>query len=61
MRYVVNDRCIACGLCMATCPDVFSMGPNGKAQAIDSEVSDALRQDAEGALDSCPVNAIEHC
>lgn len=60
MRYSVNDRCIACGLCMATCPDVFSMGPHGKAQAIDAEVSGNLKQDAEDALESCPVSAIEH-
>lgn len=57
MRYIVTDRCIACGLCAATCPDVFEMSPHGKAEAKDV---DTQSPDAEDALESCPVSAIEH-
>jgi len=60
MRYIVTDRCIACGLCAATCPAVFEMGPHGKAEAKDIDISPAEAPDAEDALESCPVSAIEH-
>lgn len=59
MKYVVNDGCIGCGLCEATCPEVFSMTDEGVAVAISGEVpADALDSAAE-AKDSCPVGVIE--
>ena len=30
---VDKDLCIACGLCVGTCPSVFSFGDDGKAEA----------------------------
>ena len=60
MKYYVNDGCIGCGLCVGTCPDVFSMNDDGVAVAIETEVSeeDALDSAAE-AKNGCPVEAIE--
>ena len=59
MKYVVNDGCIGCGLCEATCPEVFSMTDEGVAVAISEEVpADALDSAAE-AKDSCTVGVIE--
>lgn len=59
MKYVVNVGCISCGLCAGTCPEVFSMGDEGLAVAIDTEVpADALDSAAE-AKENCPVGAIE--
>ena len=34
MKYIVNEGCIGCGLCEATCPEVFSMSDAGTAVAI---------------------------
>ena len=34
MKYKVNDTCIACGLCVNTCPEVFRMNDDtGMAEA----------------------------
>ena len=37
MKYVVNDGCIGCGMCEATCPEVFSMTAEGVAKAIEEK------------------------
>ena len=59
MKYVVNDRCIGCGLCAGTCPEVFSMNDDGVAVAIEAEVPDDALDTAAEAMDGCPVGAIE--
>ena len=59
MKYVVNDGCIGCGLCVGTCPKVFSMGDEGVAVAIDAEVPEDALESAVEAKDSCPVGVIE--
>ena len=56
MKYYVNDDCIGCGACNNTCPEVFEMTDEGKAQALDIEPIGATR--AELAMAECPVNAI---
>lgn len=32
MKYRVNNACIGCGFCAATCPDIFEM--NGDRRAV---------------------------
>ena len=59
MRYHVNDGCIGCGLCAGICPEVFSMGDEGVAVAIESEVPEGALDSAAEAMDGCPVGAIE--
>lgn len=59
MRYVVNEECIACGLCVSTCPEVFSLGEEGTAVAIDRNVPESVADAAAEAMESCPVSAIE--
>ena len=38
MKYRVNENCIGCGLCNATCPEVYSMTEEGTAKAIEQDV-----------------------
>ena len=59
MKYRVNSACIGCGVCEAMCPDVFIMNEQGLAIASEDEVSPALQETAEEALEACPVAAIE--
>lgn len=59
MKYIVNEGCIGCGLCEATCPEVFSMSDAGVAVAIESEVPEEVLAAAAEAKEGCPVGAIE--
>ena len=59
MKYRVNEDCIGCEMCEATCPEVFSMTDEGVAVAIDEEVAQEYEQAAAEAKDGCPVGAIE--
>ena len=54
MKYAVNERCIGCGLCAGTCPEVFSMGDDGLAVAMDAEVPAEALDAAAEARDNCP-------
>ena len=58
MRAFVNDNCIGCGLCAGTCPDVFQMTDEGRAQAL-ADVPVQWETEAQAAADACPVDAIE--
>lgn len=54
----VEDTCIACGTCVAICPEVFEL-PGDLAVVIsgaDLSLDDAIIEAAE----SCPVDAIKY-
>lgn len=55
---VDKDTCIGCGLCPSTCPEVFEMNEDGKAEAIKSSIPDDAIDSARDAKDGCPVSAI---
>jgi ferredoxin len=55
----VDDGCIACGLCVEVCPEVFEM-PEGAdaAKVLVDEVPAAVESSCREAADGCPVEAI---
>lgn len=59
MKASVDDSCIACGLCVEVCPEVFEM-PDGAdaAKVIGDEVPAAAESSCREATDGCPVGAI---
>ncbi len=59
MRYFVNDNCIGCGLCVSTCPEVFSMSDENVSVAMKEDVPEDCLDSAAQAKDGCPVEAIE--
>ena len=54
MVKVDKNKCIGCGACVGTCPEVFKMGENGKAKVKAQKDLPCV----EEAIDSCPVDAI---
>lgn len=55
--YVDQDVCIGCGLCASTCPEVFEMNDEGKAEAV-ADTTDENREGVLEAIENCPVSAI---
>ena len=51
-----KDGCIACGLCVNNCPDVFRFGGDGKAEPFGDPAG--YEHDVADAAASCPVNVI---
>lgn len=56
---IYEDRCIGCGQCEATCPEVFKIGDEGVATVIVDEIKDEVKDEAEMAASGCPTDAIE--
>ena len=51
---LIKDRCIGCGACMSIAPENFTFGDDGRAEMINSEITDAAIE----ASETCPVSAI---
>ncbi len=56
---VDQEGCISCGLCVSTCPEVFFMNDDDKAEAIEDDIPEENESDAEDARDGCPVSVID--
>lgn len=53
-----RDGCIGCEVCVGTCPDVFQMVGDGKAEVIGNEIPKDAEDAAMEAAESCPVDVI---
>ena len=51
------DTCIGCGVCVTTCPEVYTM-EDDKAVVIGSDVPKAAEETCAKAVEDCPVTAI---
>jgi len=56
MVKVDQGLCIGCGACVAVCPDVFEIKPDGKSHVKDG--ADCSKCDCDQAAQTCPVGAI---
>lgn len=60
MKAIVDpDLCIACGLCISTCEDVFDWDDDGKATAKTETVPAEFEEEAQEAAGECPTEAIK--
>lgn len=57
MFKVNKDRCIGCGACVGTCPEVFGFGEN--AAEVIKQPNEEEMNSAINALEGCPTGAIE--
>ena len=58
MKAKVNEGCISCGACIATCPDVFRFNEDQLAEAY-ADVTEENKELAIEARDACPVSVID--
>jgi NAD-dependent dihydropyrimidine dehydrogenase PreA subunit len=54
LAYSINEECINCAACDASCP-VDAISEQGDARVIDGETC----IDCGACVDTCPVNAID--
>ena len=59
MTAIVDENtCIACGLCVSACNEVYDFGDDGKAHAVTDPVPAEYEETAREAAENCPVDAI---
>lgn len=54
-----REGCIACGMCVATCPNVFRMADDGFSEVYSQPKEEDYGLVAEAA-DNCPVQVISY-
>ena len=58
MKAKVTEECIACNLCVETCPEVFELGDADIASVKVNTVPPELEDKVKQAADDCPTEAI---
>lgn len=53
-----RSGCISCGLCAATCPEVFRITADGIAEVYQETVPSGCESSAVDAQNGCPVSVI---
>ena len=57
--FVDQDACIACGLCVSTCEDVYHFNEEGKAEAVEGIIPAEYEDNCRTAAENCPTMVIE--
>ena len=54
-----HEGCIGCGLCVSTCPAVFGLAADGKAEVVQTPISEEEKDGARLSAENCPVSVIK--
>ncbi len=57
MKVWVTKDCVACGLCVDICPEVFDLGPEAAVVKAEADIQ-AHAEQVRDAAEQCPVAAI---
>lgn len=59
MKIIVDKtKCSSIGLCEATAPDIFEIGPDGALHILIEDIGDDRRVELEQACENCPTQAL---
>lgn len=56
--HIDREGCIACGMCVSLCPEVFEMADDGYAEVIVDKVPEDAEDAAVEAQENCPTSVI---
>ena len=60
MKLEINkEKCLGCGMCVGINSDIFEFDDDGLTKVDNTKINDDNTEDAENAINSCPVGAIE--
>lgn len=60
MKVKVNkEKCIICGMCASTNPDVFKFDDLGEIVVDNKNINENNKEEVSQIKDNCPVGAIE--
>lgn len=56
---IAKEKCLGCGMCVGINSDIFDFDDDGLAKVNNDNINDENEEEAEEAVNSCPVGAIE--
>lgn len=56
--YIDQEVCTGCELCVQTCPEIFEMNDEGKAEVKIENITPEHEESCHEAAGECPVEAI---
>lgn len=54
-----KDKCIGCGSCVYSMPEIFAFDDEGKAEVIKKEINKLNLKNLEVTKNNCPAKAIK--
>jgi len=59
VKATIDDGCIACGLCVDVCPEVFELPDDAEIAKVKADpVPEDAEEKCREAAENCPVEAI---